>query len=79
MANEINLTTTLTDYESYVFRDETGSDVTEQADELYETYEEALAKAGELRDLKERNKDRDITVRKVYFPLRFEAQVTTSV
>ena len=41
LANELNLTTTLTEYESYVFRDEAGSDVTEEADELYGEYEEA--------------------------------------
>ena len=52
-----------------MFRDDAGNDLTEQADELYGTYEEALAKAGKLRDLKEKNKERDITVRKVCLPL----------
>ena len=68
LANELNLTTTLTDYESYVFRDEAGSDVTEEADELYGEYEGAYTKVEELKNLKEKNKERDITIRKVYYP-----------
>ena len=51
-----------------MFRDEAGSDFTEEADELYGEYEEAYAKVEELKNLKEKNKERDITIRKVYYP-----------
>ena len=59
------MTTTLTDYEDYIFRNETGHDVTAEADELYELWEESYGKVEELKALKERNKERDITLRKV--------------
>ena len=67
LRDKYNLTAPVTNYESYIFRNETGHDVTAEADELYELYEEAKGKVEVLKKEKiAKNNEIDITVRKVF-------------
>ena len=54
------------DYKHYIFRNETGYDITEKADQLYDKFQEVLEKLEELKKVKVKNKERDMSVRKVF-------------